>query len=151
TALVTAVAHDMRNPLGAMLTTLHVLERNMPGDRATTTSLQRLRRGIDRCERTLGRLTDFLRVEELHPEATRLDSWLAAMINTQSLPDGVSLAFRAGLPDVRITIDRRLLERALRQLIENAVEALRVDEPAGTVAVSTRPLGETVEIKVVDN
>jgi signal transduction histidine kinase len=150
--LVSTVVHELRGPLGAMLTSVHLVESRIgDADPATKKGIERIRRGVRRCDDTITRLLDFSRHEALEPEPTRLDQWLRALFYDQALPDGVSLAFEPGLGDRRVAVDRDRFRRAVVNVIENASQAISDGGKPGHIEVRTRPDGGHVEIRVADN
>ncbi|MBE9557699.1 MAG: HAMP domain-containing histidine kinase [Proteobacteria bacterium] len=150
--LVSTVVHELRSPLGAMLTSLHLVENRVgDADPAVTKGIDRIRRSVRRCDDTITRLLDFSRHETLEPEPTRIDQWLRAMFHNQALPEGVSLTFEPGLGDRRVTVDRDRLRRAVVHLIENAIQSIADGGKPGHIAVDTRPADGHVEIRITDN
>lgn len=123
--LISTVVHELRSPLGAMLTSLHLVESRLgDADPAAKKGIERIRRSVRRCDDTITRLLDFSRYETLEPEPTRIDQWLRALFHNQSLPAGISLTFEPGLGDRRVKVDRDRLRRAVVHVIENAVQAI---------------------------
>lgn len=150
--LVSNTMHELRSPLGAMLTSLHLVEKRVgDADPATNKGLERIRRSIRRCDDIITRLLDYSRYESLAPEPTRIDQWLRALFHTQTLPEGVSLEFDPGLGDRRGAVDRNRLQRALVHVIENAAQAIADGGKPGRIAVSTRADGKSMEIRITDN
>lgn len=150
--LVSTVVHELRSPLGAMLTSLHLVENRMGDiDPAAKKGIDRIRRSIRRCDDTISRLLDFSRHEALEPEPTRIDQWLRAMFHNQSLPEGVSLTFEPGLGDRQVTIDRDRFRHAVVHVVDNAIQAIVDGGKPGHIAVDTRPANEHVEIRIADN
>jgi signal transduction histidine kinase len=150
--LISTVVHELRSPLGAMLTSLHLVENRIDdADLATKKGIERIRRSVRRCDDTITRLLDFSRHESLEPEPTRIDQWLRALFHNQSLPAGVSLTFEPGLGDRRAMLDRERLRRAVIHLIENATQAIADGGKPGHIAVDTRSVGDYAEIRITDN
>lgn len=150
--LVSTVVHELRSPLGAMLTSLHLVENRVGDmDPAAKKGIDRIRRSVRRCDDTITRLLDFSRHETLEPEPTRIDQWLRAMFHNQTLPEGTSLTFEPGLGDRRVTVDRDRLRRAVVHLIENAIQAISDGGKPGHIEVNTRPVDGFVEIHIADN
>ena len=148
---VATVTHEIRNPLAAMRTWLHVLEQKLPlDDPGLSRPVDRIKRGIRQCDNIIDDLLDFSRRTDLNPQPTRIDNWLQALIHDQLLPEGVAVAFHPGLADRRIPIDRERLRRAVVNLIENACQAIGGDRKPGIVTVSTLPAGPSVLLRVAD-
>lgn len=150
--LVSNTMHELRSPLGAMLTSLHLVEKRVgDADPATSKGLERIRRSVRRCDDIITRLLDYSRYEPLAPEPTSFDQWLRALFHAKTLPNGVSLEFDPGLGDRQVTIDRERLQRALDHVIENAAQAILDGGKPGRIAVSTMASGKSVEIRITDN
>lgn len=149
--LVSTFAHELRSPLGAMLTSLHVVESRMGGaDPAAKKGLDRIRRSVWRCDNIITRLLDYSRHEALVMEETGIDQWLRALFHGQSLPDGITLTFEPGLGDGRFRIDRDQMWRAIVHIIENAAQAILNGGTPGRIAASTRTVGKSIEIRIAD-
>lgn len=148
---VAAVAHELRNPLAAMRTWLHVLEQKLPADDPELHKpFERIKRGIRQCDSIIDDLLAYSRSTELKPQWTSIDSWLQALIHEQFLPEDVAVAFQPGLAERRVPIDRDRLRRAVVNLIENASQAIRGAGRPGTVTVSTLPEGPNVLLRIAD-
>lgn len=150
--LVSTFAHELRSPLGAMLTSLHVVESRIgAADPAAKKGLDRIRRSVWRCDNIIAKLLDYSRQAPLLPEETGIDQWLRALFHSQSLPDGITLTFEPGLGDGRFRIDRGQMWRAIVHIIENAAQAILSGGTPGRIAASTRTVGKSIEIRIADN
>jgi len=150
--LVSIVVHELRSPLGAMLTSLHLIENRVGNaDPAVTKGLERIRRSVKRCDDTITRLLDYSRHEELEPEPTHLDQWLRALFHNQALPDDIALSFTPGLGDLCVTVDRERLRHAVTHVIENASLSIVEGGKPGHIEVRTRTDGGYAEIRIADN
>jgi signal transduction histidine kinase len=150
--LVSSMAHELRSPLGAMLTSLHLVEsRVAPADTAAKNGLARIRRSVRRCDQIITNLLDYTRYEPLALEETKIDRWLQALFRGQAMPDGVSLTFKPGLGNECVSIDREKLQRAVAHVVDNAAQAALFAGKPGKVSVSTAKNGSCFEIRVTDN
>jgi two-component system sensor histidine kinase HydH len=149
--LVSNTAHELRSPLGAMLTSLHVVEgRLQDADPATIKGLDRIRRSIKRCDEIISKLLEFSRQEPLSVEDTGIDQWLQALFHSQTLPESVSLSFEQGLSGARYAIDRDQMAQAIAHIVNNAAEAITESGPPGRITVSTRGDEAMLEITIAD-
>jgi signal transduction histidine kinase len=150
-SLVSTVAHELRSPLGAILTSLHLVENRMgDADEGAKKGLDRIRRSVRRSDEIITNLLDYSRYEPLALEETRIDQWLRALFHAQTLPEGISLRFEPGFGDNVLSIDREKLHRAIGHLIQNAAQALREAGAGGQIAVTTRKTLDSLQIEVSD-
>ncbi|MDH5556440.1 MAG: HAMP domain-containing histidine kinase [Alphaproteobacteria bacterium] len=150
--LASTFAHELRGPLGAMLTSLHLVESRIGrSDPAAKRGLDRIRRSVWRCDNIINRLLDYSCHEPLSPEETGIDQWLRALFHDRPQPEGVTLTFKPGLGDQRFKIDRNQMRRAIVHIIDNAAQAILDGRKPGSIAVSTRATGTSLEIRIADN
>jgi PAS domain S-box-containing protein len=155
--LTGTVAHELRNPLGAVVMSLKVIRRAIEqAGLDVERAMSRADRGVKRCETIITELLDFARAKGLQREPTNLEVWLAEVLDEQVIPDGLRLRRELRGDGVQVPVDRDQLRRAVINLIDNACQAM-TDESAGgsldrphDVTVSMRADKERVEIHVVD-
>jgi signal transduction histidine kinase len=150
------VSHELRNPLGVVRASIYtVKERTLNKGLGVERALERMERSIDRCVGIIGDLLDFARVKDLMRETTNVDAWLGEFLAEQELPHGILLRPQLAC-GARLSFDRERLERAVGNLIANAVQALndpqwqRPEDLAAEVVVRTGIAGRLVEIAVSD-
>jgi signal transduction histidine kinase len=160
--LTATVAHEIRNPLGAVKTSAFLIARKINGkDTGIEPQLQRINNGIDRCDSIITQLLDFSRTKQVQTQSSRLDDWLEALLNeeAETFPASVSFECTLGLGDRDVSFDGPRLRRAVLNLINNACEAMvgKTGVAAGIgarvphIAISTRPRGDQIEIEIADN
>jgi PAS domain S-box-containing protein len=156
--LTATVSHELRNPLGAMRTSMYVVEKKTDaGDQRLRAAIDRVNRNITRCDQIIDELLDYTRIRDLNIQQTNIDNWLGAVLSEQTVPDGVEVTrrFRAG--GVRIPADSDRLRRAVINIFENACQAAtaaRQNETlpqAPKVTVETRLKNDRLEILIADN
>ena len=122
------LAHELRNPLAAIVTSLPLLERCAPTDSVEKTARELIRRQTSHLRRLVDDLLDAARVTqgkiELHWEPVDLNE-LARRIaaNLQQTKLGPrSQALRVALPNAQLTVrgDPMRLEQVLTNLLDNA-------------------------------
>lgn len=148
--LVSTVAHELRSPLGAILTSLHLVENRVGDDEPVKKGLERIRRSVRRSDAIITNLLDYARYEPLALEETRIDQWLRAQFHAQTLPEGISLRFDPGFDNSSLKIDREKLYRAITNIFENAAQALHETGKGGQIAVSTRKAENSLKIRIAD-
>lgn len=150
------VAHDLRTPLTRLRNTAEDSLRRATTLEEARTGLERAIEESDKLIRVFDQLQMIARAETGHLAAT-----LESVPLDQILPDLEELyapaAEEAGMPlsltlppglDVRAS--RELLNRALANLIENALKYGKPTEGAGQITLAARDLGTAVEIVVAD-
>lgn len=149
------VSHELRNPLGAIRSGIDALAKLVgPADQRLTRIVELLDRSERRCDRVIGDLLDFARVRELDRQPTRIDEWLGALLDEQNLPRRVTLRRRLS-SRVEVPFDRDRIERALRNVLQNAchaIEAVENDDEAVEhfLTVTTCVRDGWLEISVAD-
>jgi PAS domain S-box-containing protein len=125
--LTATVAHELRNPLGAVRTSAYLLERKLKGQNlGVEAQFQRINNGINRCDNTITQLLDFSRTKNLNCQSANLDQWLAQVVQeaAQALPPEVTITLSLGLEDRSVPFDPDRMQRAVTNLLANASEAL---------------------------
>ena len=159
--LTATVAHEIRNPLGAVRTSAFLLERKVRGKGlGVETQIDRINKGVTRCDNIITQLLDFSRTKQLTCRAENLDDWLASTVEEEAarLPEIVALTCTLGLGDVNVPFDPARLRRAVANLMNNASEAMvgAGDDPARFTTASPRIdvssflQGDHVVIRVAD-
>lgn len=158
--LTGTVAHELRNPLGAVMSSLGVIR--LKCEKAgldMEVTLDRANRGIKRCDGIVTELLDFARSRGLQPEPTPLDAWLGELLDEQQLPEGITVIRDCGLDGAVVSIDRDEVRRAVINVIDNACQAMANADGdngdnstagQGELTVATRKNGERIEIEVDD-
>ncbi|WP_392895459.1 ATP-binding protein [Streptomyces sp. LN699] len=150
TALLAAVSHDLRTPLSgikASVTSLRSADVEWSEeDRAEL--LEGIEDGADRLAALIGNLLDMSRLNTgtVVPLIRETDLDEVVPMALGGVPeDSVDLDIPETLP--MIAVDRGLLERAVANIVENAVKYSPHGRP---VHVSASALGNRVELRVVD-
>lgn len=161
--LTATVAHEIRNPLGAVKTAAYVLER-MVKDKGLNveTQLARINNGISRCDSIISELLDFARSKAPSLKSVAVGEWVAKVLDEEqkNLPPQVALAFHNELATGHVArFDADRMRRVLINLVSNASEAMVgkgreqppvvIQEPR--IDVTARLAGDRIEIEVRDN
>ncbi len=160
--LTATVAHEIRNPLGAVRTAAFLVERKTRDKGlGIETMLKRISNGITRCDNIITQLLDFARSSAPQAQEQDFDAWLEKVVEEEAhnLPSMVTVECRLGLGGKTAAFDPGRLQRAVTNLVANASEAMvgRGDDaskltcanPTIVVATSLAPRG--FEISVSDN
>lgn len=160
--LTATVAHELRNPLGAVPTSAFLMERKLKGKGLDVDAqIERINKGIVRCDNIITQLLDFSRTKQLNCQPGDLDQWLAQVMEEEAkkLPAAVTISCDLGLGGRDVPFDPSRLQRAIVNLIANASEALvgQGDDPAKfansqpLISVTTVMRSDGAEIEVRDN
>ncbi|MFI1721014.1 ATP-binding protein [Streptomyces sp. NPDC020489] len=150
TALLAAVSHDLRTPLAGIKAAVSSLRSDdvawSEEDRAEL--LQGIEEGADRLDHLVGNLLDMSRLQTgtVTPLIRETDLDEVAPMALGGVPEGsVELDVPESLP--MVAVDAGLLERAMANLVENAV---KYSPPGRAVLVAASAIAERVEVRVVD-
>ncbi|WP_327691893.1 MULTISPECIES: sensor histidine kinase KdpD [unclassified Streptomyces] len=150
TALLAAVSHDLRTPLAGIKAAVTSLRSDdvdwSEEDRAEL--LEAIEEGADRLDQLVGNLLDMSRLQTgtVTPIIRETDLDEVVPMALVGVPeDSVELDIPETLPMVHV--DRGLLERAVANVVENAV---KYSPPEEKVLVSASAIADRVEVRVVD-
>ncbi len=132
------VAHEVRNPLGAIFNSLATLKRVVPAREDARMLLGIVGEESERLDRMVGDLLDFSRPHDPQRRPASLAEVIdgaLAVAGPGASARGVSL--RSDVPEdlPPLPLDVQLLHQALLNLVRNAIQAL---PPGGTVTVRAR-------------
>lgn len=151
------VAHELRNPLGTIATSLKLLEAKFRGpDEQVSGAFARAKRAIGRCERIITEHLDFARATGHHPKPVVLDEWLSASLDEMKLPETVTLVRELNATSAVVHIDTDALRRAVINIVDNACEAMtgigdNEAVPPRILSVRSATDLDGVQIAVTDN
>ncbi|MFI6642930.1 ATP-binding protein [Streptomyces sp. NPDC050504] len=150
TSLLAAVSHDLRTPLAGIKASVTSLRSDdvawSEEDRAEL--LEGIESGADRLDHLVGNLLDVSRLETGTVTAVIRETDLDEVVPMALLGvpgDSVDLDIPETLP--MVAVDRGLLERAVANVVENAV---KYSPPATPVLVAASAVADRVELRVVD-
>jgi PAS domain S-box-containing protein len=160
--LTATVAHELRNPLGAVRTSAFLLERKLKGkDMGVEAQLERINNGITRCDKIITQLLDFARTRGLQAQSLDFDGWLEKLVAEEAakLPTQVNINCVLGLSNLIATFDPEQFSRCIINMMSNASEAMvgKAGElavfngDAPQITVETQLTNRGVEISFTDN
>ncbi|MEU8792165.1 ATP-binding protein [Streptomyces sp. NPDC048643] len=150
TALLAAVSHDLRTPLAGIKASVSSLRSDdvawSEEDQAEL--LEGIEDGADRLDHLVGNLLDMSRLQTgtVAPLIREIDLDEVVPMALGGVPeDSVDLEIPESLP--MVAVDAGLLERAVANLVENAVKYSPLDK---RVLVAASAIADRVEVRVVD-
>jgi signal transduction histidine kinase len=143
--LAAGVAHELRNSLATLRGYLTLAERR-PAEGTADDYLNEMRRESDHLARVVEDFLTFARPETAKVELVELVALARRAASDPALEPGVVTVDTAGLEEAHIKGDAQLLERAVRNLLHNAVRAVAdlPSEKPGVVCRVRRTSGDLV-------
>ena len=147
--LAAVVAHEVRNPLGAIFNSLGRLRRLVRPEGDAKMLFDIVAEEADRLNRIVGELLDFARPSRpaLRPE--RLDRVLDEAVAAALAASGDRIALAREVPDALplIPMDPRLVRQAVLNVALNAVQAM---PDGGTLTVRVRLVADSAVLELAD-
>jgi PAS domain S-box-containing protein len=149
--LTSGVAHEIKNPLNAMVIHVALLREKL--SRASPemqSSLDTLEQEIRRLDRVIQGFLKFTRPEDLQLTSVELPGVLeevVRLVSAEAQAGGVSIVTRFDDELPRIYGDRELLQQVFLNLVRNALDAM---PHGGRLELEARQSEESVEIVVAD-
>jgi signal transduction histidine kinase len=149
--LTATVAHELRNPLGAIKNTLVAMKDAGPsGALDSERAMERMERCIGRCNKIITDLIDYTHAPEVSREPVHLDLWLDALLDAQPMAADITLERRLGMSGRYVEIDAERLRRAVLNVLENAVQAVAETAAGERRIIITTRSSEAAEIIIAD-
>ena len=148
--ITSGVAHEVKNPLNAMVLQLEILRTKLTDEGAAVKpQLETLSSEIRRLDRVVKTFLDFTRPVELHPTETDLAQLVQEVFilaEPQARQNNVRLELEdSSIP--KVWVDRDLLKQALLNLVLNGCQAM---PSGGELKVKPRKLLQRVELQIID-
>ncbi|WP_319521806.1 cache domain-containing protein [uncultured Desulfosarcina sp.] len=152
--LAAGVAHEINNPLTAVLTFTHLILRRKDIPESVRSDLELVASQTERVRAIVKSLLDFSRQTELSPvtmDINRLIEDSVRLMENQGLIKGIDLVFNAGNDLPVLLLDRNQCQSVLINMILNAFDAM---DAGGRIDIQTQKAakGESggVEIRIAD-
>ena len=148
--LAAGVAHEIRNPLSAVLGFASLLCRELPDGSRSRRWAQLIERGALETDEIVTGLLTFARPGNTTVESVELDNLTEEVFESlRARRDDANLWSLEALPSgIHLEADRVKLRQALRNLVANGIEA---QPRGGVVRVHARLERDSVAIRVCDN
>lgn len=143
--LASGLAHQIRNPLGAISNALALVRRHTPSGDVVTQALDIAEEEVWAANRILTDLLDYSRIRTAELSTIQVAGLVEAALEGENVPDGITVQRKVG--NEAALADFRQAADALGKLIRNAVEAM---EGRGTLTFETSVAGAYVELRITD-
>jgi two-component system, NtrC family, sensor histidine kinase HydH len=147
--LSAGLAHELRNPLGAIRGSAEILARSVTAENDVAREVAGfISSEVDRANSLITRFLHFARPLELRPDTADLAQTIdRAIARVEHEAPGIAI-YKNYAPEIPpFRFDAELMESVLYNLILNAAQA---SPPGGAVTVKTRAAGGVAEISVID-
>lgn len=146
--LAATIAHEVRNPLGGLATTVSTLRRFGADPAVREESLDFLDRGIAALDRIVTSTLDIYRPDEDRRLTRRDLEDMAVLVRPAAQRRGVALAMELDLPEGEVAPGASALRQVLLNLLLNACEAT---PPGGTVGLRVWREAEELMCEISDS
>jgi len=153
--LTATVAHELRNPLGAIKNTLFLLkEQSTAKELKLERSITRMERSVDRCNRIITHLLEYSRIGALNYDERNFDQWIQTVLDELVIPSAIRVLCDFSAHENDCTFDPERLRQVIVNLVENAIQAMS-DQKNITgekiLHLSTRHHADGLTLVVSDN
>jgi signal transduction histidine kinase len=149
--LTSGVAHEVKNPINAIVVHLEFLREKMrESDPDTFRHMDVIGREIHRLDRVVEMLVDFNRPVELRLsdfDLRRLIDDVSSLASPEAAKQGVKIETQLGPDALRVRADADLIKQALLNVVLNGVQAM---SNGGTLNITTRQQDSAATIEVKD-
>ncbi|UCC97416.1 MAG: cache domain-containing protein [Phycisphaerales bacterium] len=149
--LAAGVAHEVNNPLGAILMYAHLSLEQMGADDACRQNLEKVVAEATRCKTIVRGLLDFARQSEPNVEKSDVNDVLKrtlSLLENQALFQNIKITTEFSLSLPKAMMDRGQIQQVFTNIILNAAEAMAGE---GELTVTSRAAqGESIEIEFID-
>ncbi len=150
--LAAGVAHEINNPLGAVLMYVHLALEDLEAKGPLRKNLEKAVRETTRCKNIVKGLLDFSRQTEPMFEERDVNEVLKrtlSLVENQSLFQNVKIARSISPTLPKVMMDASQIQQVFTNIVINAAEAM---EGKGELSVATRmkPELESIEIEFTD-
>jgi signal transduction histidine kinase len=145
--LVGSMGHELRNPLGVMETSLHILKGRIGADERARKHVDRIGEQILVANKIVSDLLDMIRDQPLQRQRLQLNQVMDAVVSGLTIPPKVVLS-RVSLDTLPGVVgDAGQLRQLFHNLLENAIYACA---QGGEVQITGSHDGQRVSIEVED-
>jgi two-component system NtrC family sensor kinase len=146
------VAHEINNPLTAIIANAQILHRELPANSDLQESVDLIARAGARATQVVRNLLDFARKEEYHLGVTDLNETLERaleLVQHEILARGIHLEFNPDPNLAPILASQDHLQSVWLNLLLNAIDSL--DKTPAEIRITTLRIGHEIHVQVADN
>jgi signal transduction histidine kinase len=145
------VAHEVKNPLNAILLHVEVARARLKqGEADVTPQMEVISREILRLDRVVKTFLDFTRPVELHYEIVTVRevlSDIAELAQPQAEAEKIRMIVAEVPEDLLVRVDRDLFKQAMLNVVVNAMQSMK---EGGELRLDCVADHDTVEIRIAD-
>jgi len=148
--LMSGVAHEVKNPLNAMVLQLEILKTKLADQSAAQPQIEVLSAEVRRLDRVVKTFLDFTRQVEIRRSETDVKSLVREVLTLaepQARQNRVQLVLQAPGSYPPLWVDRDLVKQALLNLVLNGCQAM---PSGGELTVKPHALGTKVQLEIID-
>ncbi|HUO59450.1 MAG TPA: ATP-binding protein [Candidatus Acidoferrales bacterium] len=149
--LTSGVAHEVKNPINAIVIHLEILrERMIQLDPDTRRHMDIITKEIHRLDRVVKTLVDFTRPVELKLadlDLRALASDVVALAAPEAGKHNVQIEDQSSERELRVRVDNDLVRQAVLNVVINGIQAM---PDGGTLTVTSRAVGEAAVLEIHD-
>jgi signal transduction histidine kinase len=148
--LMSGVAHEVKNPLNAMVLQLEILKTKLTDQSAAQPQIEVLTAEVRRLDRVVKTFLDFTRQVEIRRAETDVESLVREVLTLaepQARQNRVRLVLNAQGRYPHLWVDRDLVKQALLNLVLNGCQAM---PEGGELTVRPHALGTKVQVEIID-
>ena len=128
-----SISHELRNPLAAIDSSVYLLKLKYGDDDNAASHLQRIAANVGKANGIIQSLLDLTRMEGPRTRTRDLRDLIPDLLRGLGAPDGIRIKTDYADAEVPADVDARQIRMALKNFMENAIQAMDGD---GTLSVS---------------
>ena len=150
--LAAGIAHEINNPLTAIIANAQILHRELELDENLLESVDLISRAGARAAQVVQNLLDFARKDEYHLEITDINETIEkalALVQHELIARGVHLEFHPQIEIPPIYASQDHLQSIWLNLLLNALDS--IDKQPGEIEIKTKASNKEIQVTVKDN
>ena len=144
-ALASRLAHDLRNPLGIIMTSNSIIKKKAT-DEQIVKNVEYISRSVDRMEHQINNVLDFVRVKPLKIKKISIQELLNDCLEGIKIPKAIVI--KKPENDIKINCDKEQFVIVMYNVVFNAIQKL-VDK--GIITITFESNDHEIIIKVQDS